>query len=367
MRVFVAAEHDDVLASPYESELIMNGWRKHAPHDDIAALPVPSSAHHMRETWAELKDNPMTAPLLHDTTLVAYEPHENGSTQWIAAFADTFTQALKTGVSRIFLSLPRYATPDMGKDFLRRMQETHEDESISRVHTPEEYVHSVNALAERIRAIDVVVLHDDSLPLLGMHGMSAMASLEGHRDATTAQEEEAEVSSFHYRVRQYVSMSENNLAETSPVHTSAHTHSIHRLQVRNSAMNAHDVKDLARHDAAGLGGGVGFALLAAGARALPAAQAFSAVCDFSQHIAEADLVVVFQHTLDGRTFARSIGGVLIPYAQKHALPVVALTYEQVMSTRELAAAGISSTYVVHDSGTLEETTQRIARSWSLTR
>lgn len=96
---------------------------------------------------------------------------------------------------------------------------------------------------------------------------------------------------------------------------------------------------------------------------MPLNQALFTQFGLAQQIDAADVIVVKQDVLDGPDFSHSTLGVVAPRALGALAPVVAVVEEQIMGTRELAAQGIASAYVVGDDE-LSPTITRIAKSWS---
>ncbi len=280
------------------------------------------------------------------TTLVVPRPQQ---AQWEAEFALHMFAAVSASMTRIVVPLERYSYPDAGKKALRHLCLAFGWEPTREFSDDAAGFHEmVQFLRPQLRSVDIVVAYSDNVPLTGMHGMSGTAALLGDLESEEAQACERSVSSMlhalntGFKVDAEGKTGMNLLAPTAPALT---------------------FKDLARNDAAGNAGGLGFALLALGARAVPLNQALLTQFGLSELIDSADVIVVKQDALDGPAFAHSTLGVVAPLALVAVAPVVAVVEDQIMGARELAAQGIATAYVVNPEQ-LEESVTRIARSWT---
>ncbi len=344
MRVLIIADEPVDQSGQFVTSQLVSSWQDAALHTQVFGLPFASDTASVRAVW---QHHAATRGGFTQTALVIAYPQMS---RWQTLLADELVTAARSGCSRVVVALPRYAYPDSGAGLLSKL--------IDRIGAmvlpaseiladPELYDSSVYAVAEFLADMDVIVTYTENAPLTGMHGMSGTAALLGDLESSEAQERE--------RINSALLFGLGKIGQ--PLHT--HEPSL----LVGGTPSTENYKGLARHDAAGAAGGAGFALLAAGARALPLSRVLAAQFDLPQHIAASDLVVVNQEVLDGRTQANSTLGIATELAAQHALPVVAITREQIMSTRELAAAGISGSYVCNDTQ-LNETAARLARSWT---
>ncbi len=344
MRVLIIADEPVDHSGQFVTSQLAAAWQSAAPHTQVGGVPFAADTAAVRAVW---QHHAATRGGFTQTALVIAYPD---LPRWQTLLADELVTAVRSGCSRIVVALPRYAYPDSGARLLSKLIDRIGAMVLSATEIladPELYDSSVDAVARFLAKTDVIVTYTENVPLTGMHGMSGTAALLGDLEGSEAQQRERINSSLLFGL--------------GKLGRPLHSHEPSMLV--GSASTVENYKDLSRHDAAGAAGGAGFALLAAGARALPLSRVLSAQFDLPQHIAASDLIVVNQGTLDGRTHANSTLGIATELAAQHALPVVAITQEQIMSTRELAAAGISGSYVCNDTQ-LAETAARLATSWT---
>lgn len=391
-RVGQAPSPADPYAAPaavrFESERIAQAWVTTAPHVEITHFPFAAQAASVREVWqhhaASLGGFGHTALVDVDTT----------SDRWQEQLLADIHSAIAAQMTRIVVALPRYGFPDAGARFLEVLEavqaahsvtahsvtaretaesevnEASEENEISAVNGtagdnitsgllayPQAFHQAVVLLEQLISQVDLIIAYIDNVPLTGMHGMAGTAALLGDLDQAAAQDQERHVARLVHEL--------DKLEKTQPTLTSKKSLLATAPQQpgTDQPRSAGRYKELSRHDAAGVAGGIGFVLLAAGARAVPLNRALSAQFALPQHVAGTDLIVVKQNVVDGRTHAQSTLGVVTELALQHAVPVVVLTAEQIMSTRELAANGVATCYTVQDNE-LEKLSGRLAASWT---
>ncbi|MFT3969258.1 MAG: glycerate kinase [Micropruina sp.] len=113
-----------------------------------------------------------------------------------------------------------------------------------------------------------------------------------------------------------------------------------------------DHRDLA---GAGAAGGVGFALVAlCGAALRPGAELVFALTGFYPALAEADLVVTGEGSLDRQTLQGKAPAAVAAAARVRSLPVLAVAGRVALSEAEWRAAGIRAAYALLDEGTLTQ-------------
>lgn len=335
-------------AGQLDAEKIANAWSSAAPHVTVQPIPFAATADALPKVWAYHSGLGIG---VEGTALVVCLPHDEN---WQAQIAEEIFGAVDAGATRLVVALPRYAYPDAGVGVLSELLslvEYHEAKTASRELTnPENFHNSVYKLSEFFAQVDVIVAHSENLPLTGMHGMSGTAGLLGDLSQQESQDLERVNAQLLHGLTKFGAPQQDQKRTGL------------ELQLTSGSGNQ-TYKELARHDAAGNAGGLGFALLVAGARALPLNLVLSGVFNLPQAVAGSDLIVVKQEHLDGRTFSHSTLGVVTDLALKYAIPVIAITSEQIMSTRELAAAGVSSCYSCTNEE-LEYLSARLAISWT---
>lgn len=342
MQVIVIADQTTENAERFDAHIVAENWREASPHTEVIAFPFAANQSAVRGVWEfhERRAGGSTG-----TKILTPDVKVEG---WQRTLAHAMLSAVAQESTRIVIALPRYAYPDSGVELLLELlsagRET-QTQSADLLANPHEYIGAVQELSQLFRTVDLVITHTENVPLTGMHGMSGTAGLLGDLSQDESQARERVNATLLHGLDKIglPATSSRSLLSTAPNTTSA--------------------KELARHDAAGAAGGLGFALLALGARALPLNQALSGQFNLPQAIAGADLLVVKQEVVDGRTFAHSTLGIVTSHALKYAVPVIALTGEQIMSTRELAASGVSACYTIPPQE-LVTMSGRLARSWS---
>lgn len=322
-------------------------------------MPMAAHAGAARTVWSR---NSTSVGGFDGTALVQVGGGESAA----ATAAADIAVALEAKMGRIVVSLPRYGTLDAGASFLAALAaecapepDPQDVPGESSEINPEEYVRNAREVSAAIAATDLVITYDESMPLLGMHGMSGTAALLGDVDPAAAQYREKDVSGLFHALLKILDDPHAPSASHAGMGLGLSAPSRGVLPSR-----AADIKDLSRHDAAGSAGGIGFALLLAGARALPLSQAFGAQFGVHDRVTEADVVVVYQDELDSRTFPTSTAGLIAPIALRVGVPCIVITRDRMMSTRELAAQGIASSYQLEDAHELGSLAARLAKSWS---
>lgn len=125
---------------------------------------------------------------------------------------------------------------------------------------------------------------------------------------------------------------------------------------------------------AGAGGGVGYALLVAGALKAPGLETVAAEIALAAGMARADLVVTGEAALDFGAGSGRVSAAVARFAAAAVRPCVALAGRVTVGARETRALGIESAYGVADTleggGTGDPATdlaslaERVARTWS---
>ncbi|MCV2396445.1 glycerate kinase [Actinotalea sp. M2MS4P-6] len=203
------------------------------------------------------------------------------------------------------------------------------------------------AVGDRWSGVDVVVAVDTEVPLLGLHGASALLSVP---DATVLRVEASEAQQLER----------------------AFGHWVHLM---GGALGPGRVRAAATAYGAGAGGGLAFALALLGARTVPGAEVMADLVGLRARVAHADLVLTATTVLDPHVLHDSAVATCSALAAQDALPTVVVTGESVLGRREWAAQGLSGVYaladgsigwqdVVDPASALRDRTTRVARTWS---
>ena len=202
------------------------------------------------------------------------------------------------------------------------------------------------AARERFAGIELVAASDVDVPLLGRHG--AVHGFARQKGATPEQLPGLEVAMT---------------AWASAVVRAA------------TVAGAADPGRLVALPGAGAAGGIGFALLALGARRLPGVQAVADAVGLAARLDGADLVLTGEGSFDWQSLRGKVVAGVARLAGTHAVPVVVLAGQVAVGRRELAVAGVEAAYAVATTGpeieaslaapgrALAARTARVARTW----
>ena len=205
----------------------------------------------------------------------------------------------------------------------------------------------VGGFRRRLAGRELVVAVDTEVPLLGLHGASALLAVP---DATAL-----------------------SLApQAAQGMEQAFAAWVHGL---GSALGPGHVRALAAARGAGAGGGLAFGLSLLGARLEPGSDVVAALVGLPERAARADLVLTATAVLEPHVLHDSALAVASAEGASHALPVVVVCGEVVLGRREWAAQGLAGVYPLADvsgawreltdlGGALRERVTRVARTWS---
>ena len=190
--------------------------------------------------------------------------------------------------------------------------------------------------------VELVVATDVDVPLLGFKGAAAI--LGERQGATPEQAQTLDGALGHY------------------------------AQLALAALDA--PQRLVAEAGAGAGGGLAFGLLLLGARREIGTETVLAAVGFPARLAESDLVVTGEGTLDWRSMRSSVVAGVAHAALAAGVPAVVLAGQVESGRRELLSIGVDSAYAVAETpaeltaaladpaGTLAARARRVARTWS---
>lgn len=129
---------------------------------------------------------------------------------------------------------------------------------------------------------------------------------------------------------------------------------------------------------AGAAGGLGFALLALGARRQPGVEVVVEACGLRERARRADLVLTGEGSFDFSSRSGKVPSGVAAVASEALRPCVALAGSVLLGSREMRTMGIESAYSLVDlvgeeaafedpAGSLARLAERVARSWSWSR
>lgn len=209
---------------------------------------------------------------------------------------------------------------------------------------------ALDRAATRLAGLELVVAVDSEVPLLGMHGASALLAVPGatvlSAEPTQAQRLEA-----------------------------AFGHAVHVL---GAELGPGRVRAAATAHGAGAGGGLAFALGLLGGVLRPAPHVLAELADLAGRAAAADLVVTAATRLDPHSGHDSVLEACALAAAPHAVPVVMITGDALLGRREWVEQGLAGVYPLDDGpgaarvptdpdglgAALRARATRVARTWS---
>ncbi|MFC8043370.1 glycerate kinase [Nocardia sp. NPDC057353] len=226
-------------------------------------------------------------------------------------------QALRHRPRRLVLALGGSASTDGGMGLLAALGYTFADVRGTRLRACGRNlgrVHSVDASrVARLDGVEIVVAGDVTNPLLGPDGAAAVYGPQ--KGATPAE----------------VAVLEAGLATL----------------VRAFARSGYpDAPALAAAPGAGSAGGVGFAALLLGATVVSGAEFFLDLFEFDRQLADFDLVVTGEGSIDEQTANGKLPAVLARRAEP--VPVVAVAGRSTLYAEQWRAAGFSAVYALGD-------------------
>ena len=207
-------------------------------------------------------------------------------------------------------------------------------------------LHGLAAARERLADVELVAASDVDVPLLGRHG--AVHGFARRKGATP---------------------------EQLPGLEAAMTAWASAVVAAAARSGAPDPGRLVALPGAGAAGGVGFALLALGARRVPGVQAVADAVGLPGRLRGADLVLTGEGSFDWQSLRGKVIAGVAHLAGTHAVPVVVVAGQVAVGRRELAVAGVEAAYAVASTEpevaasmaapgrALSARTARVARTW----
>ena len=381
------------------------GWLRGAPHDTVDLCPLSDGGPGFARLLAEVGGWPQPAPdgvlvvggtAYVDSAVALAAAPQDGS----FAVAAQLLRAVESGATRIVVGLGApadvAALPDAGAGLLVALgllgAEDHgageSSAAAGRSLLGDVDAADLTGLAgvlERFRGIDLVAATATDIPLLGLHGASAGAADAGWASREAAQQREREIGQLAdvlWRARERAlagAETGGRVGALLPLATTAPANA--GTSAAGGAATGR-ARDLTALPGAGAGGGLGFALALLGARLLPGAEVYAQAVGLSARAQAADLVVAARGDLDGASFHGSGIEQAAQAASGFGVACVALAERSMMNRRELAAVGLSASYLLDaagagesSAGTVESSAstvadragavaERVARSWS---
>ncbi len=371
MRVVIAPDSfGGTLGATAAAEAIAAGWRRTAPHDDLALLPVADGGTGFVEVLhtalgGTLRERAVTGPF-GDPVAAAWL--QVGDTAYVESAAacglhlvprqrrtpDTAGRVTTRGVGElvaaardggareIVVGLGGSATTDGGAGLLAALGAVPVDDHGAPLPPGGAALARCAHLdgVPDLGGVRVVAAADVDNPLLGAHGAAAVFGPQKGADAATVTALDAALRTF---------------ADVL------------------AAATGTDVRD---EPGAGAAGGLGAALLALGARRVSGADLVRELTGLDAALDGAGLAVTGEGSFDWQSLRGRLVTAVARSAAARGVPCLVLAGQVSVGRREAAAAGVDAAYAVADgaggvdrsladpAGTLAALAEKVARRWS---
>ncbi len=366
MKVLVAPDaFAGTLTAPEAAAAVVEGWARHAPADDLTALPMADGGPGFVDVLhgalgGDLDIVTVTGPVGRPVPVSLLL---QGETAWVesaqacghplldapdpwnattAGVGDAVAAAVAAGATTVVLGLGGSATNDGGAGLLGALGATADVpldrgpaglRGISRV--------DLSGARERLAGVSLVAATDVDVPLLGMFG--ATKTFGPQKGLTEA-----------------------DILEVDRI--------LDELVVATCGSAPAD-RRTADQPAAGAAGGLGFALMVLGAGTRPGVELVADAVGLAEACAAHDLVITGEGTYDHTSRSGKVVHGVATCAAAAARPCIALAGQVTVGTREMRAMGVESAYAAADLVGVEESmsdpygalatlAERVARTWS---
>ncbi len=376
MRVLVAPDRfGPTLTSVDVADLLSDGWLVGAPGDTVVTAPLSDGGPGLvaavhRAAGGDLvpvtvpgPDGQVPAALLRlpDGTVVVEVAEVLGPRVPVTAPISSgpvlglLEEACRLAEGRVVVGVGGLAVHDAGAGLLAALGVApvvrDASEQLDVALDPGALPGLVERAAERFADIlagrELVVAVDTEVPLLGLHGASALLALPDATGLVVAPTAAQGLESAFGRW-------------------------VHAL---GTVLGPGRVRALAGERGAGAGGGLAFGLSLLGGQLREGPGLVAELVGLPGLVADADLVVTAAPVLDPHVLHDSPLAVCSAQGAAHALPVVVITGEAVLGRRESAAQGLSGVYALADgtagwqelgdlAAALRDRATRVARTWS---
>lgn len=384
MHVLIAPDcFTGTLTAPQAAAALAEGWRRSAPHDELALVPLSDGGPGFLDVLVSRIDGEMNAVVVADplgrevpaAILVAdvdgsrtayvesaqaaglhlLGPDERDPTRTTTyGVGQLLLAALDLGATRIVVGLGGSGTNDAGAGLLAalgvgsRARLGSGGLALEAVEAAD--LDGLEAARARFRTVDLVVASDVDSPLLGLKGASAVFAEQKGATPEDAQRLEGALSHFASVVSRVRPPAKDLLTGTA---------------IRPE-----------REDGAGAAGGLGYGLFLLGARRVSGVEAVLQAVDFRRLVAEADLVVTGEGSFDWQSLRGKVVVGVAAAAAEVGTPAIVIAGQVLVGRREAMSVGLSGAYAVADrpdqvpaaladpAGTLAARAERVARTWS---
>lgn len=377
MRVLIAPHTFGSLTAGQAAEAIADGWRQHAPADQLLTCPQSDGGAGFVDVvlaarGGELVPLTVTGPLgepVPATLLVCSD--DESTTAYVEAaqacgthlvppehrdpwratshgLGELLRAAVGTGVRRVVVGVGDTASHDGGAGALAALGVGRPDRLAcgggALAELQDDDLGGLPRAREQLAGIELVVATSTDIPLLGFHGASAVEAPARGADAGQAQALEAALGHFAH-------VAERSLVAGRPLAGTS----------------------MASRAGAGAGGGLAFALLLLGAQPVDGVQAASEATYLPQHLQASDLVVTAETVFGWESTRAGVVRHVAEAALAVGVPSIVVAGRVEVGRRETSNLGLSGAYAVAEDprapgpdtvGALAARVRRVARTWS---
>jgi len=384
VRVVIAPDRfAGTLTAAEAAEAIAAGWSQGAPHDELVLAPLSDGGSGFLdvlaaavggETLAMTVSDPLGRPV-PAAVLVAGRggvptayveagqacgpqllvDEERDPTRATSSGAgELLRAALGTGARRIVVGVGPVATNDAGAGLLGVLGLGRPDRlqrgGLLLADLTTEDLRGLDEVVDRFRGVELLLATAGDLPLLGLQGTSAVHA-EG-RGATPEQGQSLEFALGHF------------------------ADLVRRVRPQRADLLTGRAQRLDKESGAGVGGGLGYALLVLGGRRVSGVDVVLEAVGLRDAIWGADLVVTGEGTYDWQSLRDKVAAGVAQVALESGVPSILIAGQVSVGRREAMVAGLSGTYAVADrprqvaaaladpAGTLSARASRVAATWS---
>lgn len=385
MRVLLAPESfGSTLGATQAAAAMADGWSRGAPHDEVETLPLSGGGPGFLDVLQGALGGVMVSVTVSDPlgrevpAAVLLIDSEGSRTAYVEAaqasglhllgadernpvltstwgVGELLEAAVAEHATRVVIGCGGGATNDAGAGLLGALG-AGPASVLARgggvlATAPDDVLLGLPAVIDRLAGVDLVLATDEDTPLLGLKGTSAVESPRKGATAEQAQSLEAAIGRFTDVLARALPDPPLDLLTGRP-------------------------RRLDREPGAGAAGGLGYALLALGARRVGAVESVMEAVGFGAACARSDLVVTGTGRLDWSSMRGSVVSEVAGAAAMTGQPAVVLAGECLVGRRETMNLGLAACYAVAERPaeveammadpvtTLSQRTARVARTWS---
>lgn len=385
MRVLIAPDSFGSTLGPVQAATAMGeGWATGAPHDEVELLPLSDGGPGFLDVLSRALGGTTVATTVTDPlgrevpAAVLVVERDGRRTAYVEASQATgihlldaderdpaltstwgagmlLETAVAQGAHKVVMGVGGSSTNDAGAGFLAALGAGPASAlargGLALADAPHDALLGLPGVVDRLSGVDLVLATDEDTPLLGLQGTSAVEAPRKGASAEQAQSLESAVGHFTDVLGGALPSTPVDLLTGMP-------------------------RRLDREPGAGAAGGLGYALLALGARRVSAVAEVLRSCAFGVAAARSDLVVTGAGLVDWSTMRGSVVAGVAAAALETGRPTVLVAGQCLVGRRETMTLGLAGTYAVADSTleveamvadpvqTLTARTARVARTWS---